>query len=130
MFNNCGEKIKNVAKILCWVGVIASIILSRVMFMKAEDSYLTEDLFQCLGWLFSIAGPIISLINGLLMYGFGELIENTASSDTYTKSVCEIPANSASANETDDNVSEIKKLLADGTISEEEYNKLASKKEG
>ncbi len=130
MFNDCGEKIKTVAKILCWVGVITSIILAIVMFAKAGASWRTEDLFKGLGWLFLIVGPIISVINGLLMYGFGELIENTASLDTYTKSIYEISKNSANANETDDNVSEIKKLLADGTISEEEYNKLASKKEG
>lgn len=130
MFNDCGEKIKNVAKILCWIGVIASIIFALVMFAKADASWRTEDLFKGLGWLFLIAGPIVSFINGLLMYGFGELIENTSSLDTYTKSIYKISKNSAKANESDDNVSEIKELLADGTISEEEYNKLTSKKEG
>ena len=76
MFNDCGEKIKNVAKILCWVGVIANVIWAIVMFVKAGDSWRLEGLFIGLGFVFLIVGPIISVIEGMLIYGFGELIDS------------------------------------------------------
>ena len=76
MFDEIGKKIKSLAQILCWVGVIAYIILAIVMFVKAGDSWRTEDLFKGLGWFFLIVGPIISVIEGMLIYGFGELIDS------------------------------------------------------
>lgn len=76
MFDNIGKNIKELARVLCWVGVIVNIILGFVMFAKAGDSYYAEGLFMSLGFVFLIVGPIISIINGMLIYGFGELIDN------------------------------------------------------
>ncbi len=85
MFDKIDKNIKDFAQVLCWVGVIASIILAIVMFAKAGDSYYTEGLFTSLGFIFLIVGPIISIINGMLVYGFGELIEKVMSIDTKLK---------------------------------------------
>lgn len=82
MFDNIGKNIKELAQILSWLGVIESIILAIVMFVKAGDSYYAEGLFASLGFVFLIVGPIISIINGMLVYGFGELIEKAISIDT------------------------------------------------
>lgn len=82
MFDNIGKNIKELARVLCWVGVIVNIILGFVMFAKAGDSYYAEGLFMSLGFVFLIVGPIISIINGMLLYGFGELIEKAISIDT------------------------------------------------
>ena len=76
MFDNIGKNIKELARVLCWVGVIVNIILGFVIFVKAGDSYYAEGLFMSLGFVFLIVGPIISIINGMLIYGFGELIDN------------------------------------------------------
>lgn len=82
MFDNIGKNIKELARVLCWVGVIVNSILGLVMFVKAGDSYYAEGLFTSLGFVFLIVGPIISIINGMLVYGFGELIEKAISIDT------------------------------------------------
>ena len=82
MFDNIGKNIKELARVLCWVGVIVNSILGLVMFVKAGDSYYAEGLFASLGFVFLIVGPIISIINGMLVYGFGELIEKAISIDT------------------------------------------------
>ena len=76
MYDNIGKNIKELARVLCWVGVIVNIILGLVMFARAGDSYYAEGLFMSLGFVFLIVGPIISIINGMLIYGFGELIDN------------------------------------------------------
>ena len=82
MFGEIDKNIKDLSQILSWLGVIESIILAIVMFVKAGDSYYAEGLFMSLGFVFLIVGPIISIINGMLMYGFGELIEKAISIDT------------------------------------------------
>lgn len=82
MFDEIDKNIKGLAQILSWLGVIGNIILAIVMFVKAGDSYYAEGLFTSLGFVFLIVGPIISIINGMLVYGFGELIEKAISIDT------------------------------------------------
>ena len=82
MFGEIDKNIKDLSQILSWLGVIESIILAIVMFVKAGDSYYAEGLFTSLGFVFLIVGPIISIINGMLVYGFGELIEKAISIDT------------------------------------------------
>lgn len=82
MFGEIDKNIKGLSQILSWLGVIGNIILAIVMFVKAGDSYYAEGLFTSLGFVFLIVGPIISIINGMLVYGFGELIEKAISIDT------------------------------------------------
>ena len=82
MFGEIDKNIKGLSQILSWLGVIGNIILAIVMFVKAGDSYYAEGLFMSLGFVFLIVGPIISIINGMLLYGFGELIEKAISIDT------------------------------------------------
>lgn len=67
VFEDIGAKIKIVSKVLCWVGIIAAVIAAFVMFSLDEEA----------GLLFLIAGPLLSWINSLFVYGFGELIEKT-----------------------------------------------------
>ena len=82
MLGEIDKNIKGLSQILSWLGVIGNIILAIVMFVKAGDSYYAEGLFMSLGFVFLIVGPIISIINGMLLYGFGELIEKAISIDT------------------------------------------------
>lgn len=78
MFENIGEKIKSLAKILCWAGIVASVLIAIKFFIEAEEgSYRTEDLYMTLGLIFLFIGPLISWINSFFIYGFGELIERT-----------------------------------------------------
>lgn len=69
LFTNISSKIKAVAQLLCWFGIFASILLGIVVISK------TELLF--IGILLMLLGPLLSWIGTFLLYGFGQLIENS-----------------------------------------------------
>jgi hypothetical protein len=67
MFDNIGGKIKTLAKIICWLGIIISVISGMVLIgISGLVSVLTI-----------IAGSLTSWIGSFSLYGFGELIEKT-----------------------------------------------------
>lgn len=68
MFNNIGSKIKTVAQVVTWIGVIASVIGGMIMMVSLESP---------IGLLIMIGGPLLSWVSSLTLYGFGQLIENT-----------------------------------------------------
>ena len=68
MYNNIGKKCKTVAVVVCWIGVISSIILG--IFLISLNSVLY-------GFLYIVAGPLISWVGSLGLYGFGEIVENS-----------------------------------------------------
>ena len=65
MYENIGEKIKTVAKVACWIGIVFCII-SGIYFLF--NHVYIAGLF----WL--TAGPILSWVGTFVLYGFGELI--------------------------------------------------------
>ena len=73
MFDNIGGKIKKLAEILCWVGIIASLVLAIVLW--AGNSYRTPTI--ALGFGVLVGGAIGFWVGSFFMYGFGELIEET-----------------------------------------------------
>lgn len=68
MFDDIGGKIKTLAMVICAVGAIASIICGLAMF---DDSFL-------IGLVIIVAGCLGSWTGCFCLYGFGELIEETA----------------------------------------------------
>ena len=72
MFNNIGEKIKEVASLIFWLGTIASVILGGVAIFSAGD-FGFVIMFVVL-----FVGFIISWASSFLLYGYGELIEKTS----------------------------------------------------
>ena len=84
LFEGAGSRLKTVAKILFVVGIIATIILFIVFGWKRSTivtgSYYqpqteTVSEFQAAGLYILIGGIVGTYINSLLIYGFGELIE-------------------------------------------------------
>ncbi len=71
MFNNIGGKIKTLAKVICWLGIIACVICGIVMMIADEDMIL-------FGLLTMIAGSLLSWIGSFFAYGLGELIDNSS----------------------------------------------------
>ena len=67
MFENIGMKIKNLALLICWLGIIASLILGIYQF---NYSAIT-------GIVIIIIGSLMSWISSFFIYGFGEIIEST-----------------------------------------------------
>jgi len=89
MFNNIGGKIKGLAKFLCWLGIILSVIIGVIMIIAAAssrsytfDSYgekitLSTGGSIVAGILIIVFGSLASWIGSFFMYGFGELVENS-----------------------------------------------------
>ena len=72
MFDNIGRKIKTLAKVLCWLGIIGSEIAAIVMI----NSRYTET--QITGWITLFAGPLVSWISSFTLYALGEIADNSA----------------------------------------------------
>ena len=72
MFNyeNIGDKIKGLAQMAFVVEAIAAVITGIALMASDEDLILY-------GLLVLIAGPIIAWVSSWLLYGFGQLIENS-----------------------------------------------------
>ena len=70
MFSNVGQKIMDLATLVCWVGIVLSILAGIVMMAASEDLILV-------GLLTAVAGALGSWIGSWFVYGFGELIETT-----------------------------------------------------
>ena len=73
MFDDIGKKIKSLAVILCCVGIIVYILtaICMISFGSRED----EEAIITWGMIILIAGPLLSIINSFIIYGFGELID-------------------------------------------------------
>ncbi|MBQ8748051.1 MAG: hypothetical protein IJZ08_09345 [Clostridia bacterium] len=67
MFNNIGGKIKTLAKVLCWTGIILSILVG--------NRRMAND--EIVGLLTAVIGAFLSWISSFALYGFGELIVKT-----------------------------------------------------
>lgn len=127
MFNNIGKKIKTLANVLCWVGIIAYVIVAIIMFINAsEGSYRTEGLYTGLGFAFLIGGPLLSWISSFFMYGFGELIDKTCDIERNTRSG-ERRSVAQTKIETE-RIDKIEKLRSQGLITEEEYREAIARK--
>lgn len=77
MFGNTGKIIKIISKIVCWFGIIGSVVASVIFFALAvQNRYAAVPyLGIAIGCLFG--GPLASWLVTLLTYGFGDLIEKT-----------------------------------------------------
>ena len=85
MFNNIGAKIKTLAKILCWIGIIGSVISGIVIiaagskggYYSTPYGSISSGSAVVAGILTMVLGSLLSWIGSFFAYGFGQLIENT-----------------------------------------------------
>ena len=87
MFNNIGGKIKALAKILCWIGIVASIITGIAAISAGTNTLMANTVMvngsyayvsgPAVGITIIIFGSLASWIGSFFAYGFGQLIENT-----------------------------------------------------
>jgi len=76
MQENTGKKIQNLATVILLIGIFLSIIVGVVVL--SMDSLMIDSGIKTLyGLLIIIAGSVLSWINYLLLYAFGEITENT-----------------------------------------------------
>ena len=80
MFDNIGSKIKGLAKVITWLGIILSVIAGIVQ-ISGGSSYSryggSNPLFLT-GILTIVLGSLAAWISSFLLYGFGELVENSS----------------------------------------------------
>lgn len=105
MFNNVGGKIKAVAKVTAWVGIVFCLIYGFVLLVPADDT-------APIGLLIMTVGSLLSWMSSLVLYGFGELVENSA-----------VIAGNKNTDITKTSTKDktLEKWREDGLITEEEY---------
>ena len=80
MYDNIGEKIKGLAKVIGILLLIAGIIawfilITNTYEYRGYERYVKAD--DYIGWISLVAG-VFSYISSWFLYGFGQLIEDTA----------------------------------------------------
>ena len=105
MFDNIGRKIKTLAEVCTWVGIIVSAIWGLIILAEGE----------MLGLIIAVAGSVGAWISSFLLYGFGQLIENT-----------DVLAGGRNMNVPEkgngtEKIATLEKWKNDGLISEKEY---------
>lgn len=68
MFSNIGGKIKVATKVCCWIMIALFVIVGITLIASGLALY---------GIVFLIAGPLSTWISSFVLYGFGELVENS-----------------------------------------------------
>jgi hypothetical protein len=94
MYNNIGKKIKGLAVFFAWLGMIGSIIYGIIITIQGVN--YGSDAMAGLGLLLMVAGSVISWLSSWVLYGFGELIENTAKIAAQRQTVSDGAADAAS----------------------------------
>ena len=85
MYINIGGKIKLLAKVWAWLGIIASVgaaIAQLVMINRAPTSGMADQGISLMSILTAvgivIAGTLVSWVSSWALYGFGVLIAKTS----------------------------------------------------
>ena len=73
MFDNIGERLKGLAKAVCWIGIICSVITGIVLF-ASSDRYVDYTLP---GILIIVLGSLGCWIGSWALYGIGEAAANS-----------------------------------------------------
>ena len=68
MFDDIGGKIKIIGQILCWLGIGCSLFVGGL--------YISQEQIVA-GFLIATIGALVSWISAMMIYGFGQLIQNS-----------------------------------------------------
>lgn len=81
LYTDIGNEIKNWAKWIFIVELIAAVIGAIVMLISGEDELILG------GILTLILGPIVAFVSTWILYGFGELIDKTSANERHTAEI-------------------------------------------
>lgn len=104
MFKNIGKKLKVLAKVMCWVGIIISFVIairvSNFIYNLYDYSeyvnYWNKYSYVYIGIVIFILGSLFSWIWSFFTYGFGELIDKTTEISYNISGKCMTDNNSTS----------------------------------
>ena len=74
MYNNVGRKIKDLASLLAGLGIFFSIIIGLIMFAAGIEN---NGYLSFMGIIFAVVGSIAAWLSALLLYAFGQLVDNS-----------------------------------------------------
>lgn len=76
MFDNIGQKIQKVAKVIVWINIVSFILsgFAMICYALSDFEYLWWLIFLAPVWV--ILGFIISWLSVITLYGFGQLVED------------------------------------------------------
>ena len=78
MEKSTGKRIQTIGSVVATLGVICSIIIAILFWVAAGEAYSDEKaVFVIGGFISLIVGIISSIISGIFVEGFGELVENS-----------------------------------------------------
>ncbi|MBQ6060308.1 MAG: hypothetical protein IJL36_02580 [Clostridia bacterium] len=86
MWSNIGHKIKTLAKVICWIGIVLSVIAGIAVIAGGNTvrsygyTYNTGST-TLTGILVIVLGALGSWLGSFMMYGFGELVERVTNID-------------------------------------------------
>ena len=80
MFDNVGSKCMKLAKFVCWLGIVLSVLTAVIMIIVGASSGSSPEGMTMLvyGIFLLIAGPLCSWPSSLGLYAIGEAAENSA----------------------------------------------------
>lgn len=78
MFDNIGGKIKALAKVVCWLGIICAALTGLGLIVSGLSAGGTDSVLSILKGVGTIIiGALMSWIGAFITYGFGEVVEYT-----------------------------------------------------
>lgn len=86
MYKNIGGKIKWMARIYCWIGIVVSVVAGLAVMVGGGGMMFAFRSFGLgglswymvlLGLVVMAAGSFLSWISSFFLYGLGQLIENS-----------------------------------------------------
>jgi hypothetical protein len=114
MYTNIGKKIKSLAVVICIVFIVLSVLIGLVA-MAYDDKLIPIALLAI------IAAALISWLSSFVLYGFGELVENSAKIAAQKEPQHSI--RQANTYQQNAEAYRLQKLFAQGAITEEEYHR-------
>jgi hypothetical protein len=85
MFRNVGSKIKTLSKVVCWLGIIVSILIGVIFIASSVISGENMIFGIIMGVICIVGGSIASWIGSFFTYGFGEIIDKLTEIANNTK---------------------------------------------
>lgn len=90
MFSNIGRKIQITAKVICWVGIVCSVVagLALLGYGVTEMKWsMVHGLSMVVGGAAAaLLGSVISWVSSFVMIGFGILVEKAEEIADHTRS--------------------------------------------
>lgn len=80
MFENVGEKIQSVSKILVWIGIISGILIFFSGLIEVVDSsryFYSGQLKAAMGYATMISGALLAIgsyLTSLFLFAFGKIV--------------------------------------------------------